>query len=244
MHILPININHLRISPLQLIKKNVDQFAKYLHLINSRYCLADSNVNDPNFDNLKEEKVPDVVLVSKFYGERIVRKRYREWKLRHLHDDVKSTNTSVCLINNLESFDFNLSSVFAGTTWISWTTWKTTRSTGRTSTFTEEKPLCHLCRRRTTKTTIGRESHCRRCSRILFWTMPKWRTLREMAVIWIKFRRVIFRLLSLFCTLLCRGTRNWCFNKVQYHLLSNDSWLSLLSSQSPINVICAVACLA
>jgi hypothetical protein len=56
-----------------------------------------------NFDNLKEEKVPDVVLVSKFYGERNVRKRFREWKLRHLHDDVKSTNTLVFLVANFES---------------------------------------------------------------------------------------------------------------------------------------------
>ncbi|XP_059473393.1 60S ribosomal export protein NMD3 [Neocloeon triangulifer] len=57
------------------------------------YCLVDSNVNNSDFDNLKAEKVPDVVLVSKYYGDRTVRKHQREWKLRHLHDDVKSTNT-------------------------------------------------------------------------------------------------------------------------------------------------------
>ncbi|XP_065353178.1 60S ribosomal export protein NMD3 [Cloeon dipterum] len=68
------------------------------------YCLADSNVNDPNFDKLKEDKVPDVVLVYKYYGDRTARKHQRAWRLRHLHDDVKSTNTDYGdFLDDLES---------------------------------------------------------------------------------------------------------------------------------------------
>lgn len=60
------------------------------------YNLCDSNVNDVNFDKLDRSSIPDVLLVKKYYGERSARRRARNWKLKHmaeeLHDGISSTN--------------------------------------------------------------------------------------------------------------------------------------------------------
>lgn len=50
-----------------------------------RYAIADSNINDKNFEKLSAESVPDVILVKKHYGER---KRRRNWHLKHLNEDL------------------------------------------------------------------------------------------------------------------------------------------------------------
>ncbi|KAF4517492.1 hypothetical protein B566_EDAN004531 [Ephemera danica] len=57
------------------------------------YSLGDSNINDPHFEQLDPQRVPDVILVRKQFGERNARRRFRAWKLRHLHDDARSTNS-------------------------------------------------------------------------------------------------------------------------------------------------------
>ncbi|XP_026274505.1 60S ribosomal export protein NMD3 [Frankliniella occidentalis] len=49
------------------------------------YCLADSNVNDSNFDKLDRDKIPDVIIVKKHYGDRSGKRR--RWKLKHLTDE-------------------------------------------------------------------------------------------------------------------------------------------------------------
>lgn len=75
----------------------------YFHIYNIimdiyifRYNLGNSNVNDTNFDKLDRNIVPDVFLVKKHYGEKAVRRRARNWKLKHmaeeLHDGISSTN--------------------------------------------------------------------------------------------------------------------------------------------------------
>ncbi|XP_034256825.1 60S ribosomal export protein NMD3 [Thrips palmi] len=46
------------------------------------YCLADSNANDENFDKLKQEKIPDLIIVKKHYPDRSSKRR--RWKLQHL----------------------------------------------------------------------------------------------------------------------------------------------------------------
>ncbi|EEB15514.1 Nonsense-mediated mRNA decay protein, putative [Pediculus humanus corporis] len=56
------------------------------------YNLADFNVNDDNFDKLKENDLPDVILIKKYYGERSARKRLRNWKLKHLNEDATNFN--------------------------------------------------------------------------------------------------------------------------------------------------------
>ncbi|KAI8424388.1 hypothetical protein MSG28_002912 [Choristoneura fumiferana] len=60
------------------------------------YNLGDSNVNDTNLDKLDRSVVPDVFLVKKYFGERSARRRARNWKLKHmaeeLHEGLSSTN--------------------------------------------------------------------------------------------------------------------------------------------------------
>ena len=56
--------------------------------------MADSNVNDSNFEKLSPDLIPDVILVKKFYGnDRSARRRARLWKLKHLAEDVVSMST-------------------------------------------------------------------------------------------------------------------------------------------------------
>ncbi|XP_044764724.1 60S ribosomal export protein NMD3 [Coccinella septempunctata] len=49
------------------------------------YDLANSNINNPIFDKIDSSKVPDVILVKKFYDHSERRKK-RVWKLRHMAD--------------------------------------------------------------------------------------------------------------------------------------------------------------
>ncbi|CAK5006692.1 unnamed protein product [Meloidogyne enterolobii] len=53
------------------------------------YNIWQSNLNDRIFDLVKEEKVPDVVLVRKVY-DRTRRARKRQWKLKRILDNVES----------------------------------------------------------------------------------------------------------------------------------------------------------
>ncbi|XP_049948828.1 60S ribosomal export protein NMD3 [Schistocerca serialis cubense] len=57
------------------------------------YTLADSNVNDPNLEKLDATKIPDIILVKKYYGDRSSRKRLRNWKLKHLAEESTHINT-------------------------------------------------------------------------------------------------------------------------------------------------------
>ena len=50
-----------------------------------RYSVGDSNINDKNFEKLAHDTIPDVILVKKHYPER---KRRRNWKLKHLNNDL------------------------------------------------------------------------------------------------------------------------------------------------------------
>ncbi|KAI5646392.1 NMD3 family domain-containing protein [Phthorimaea operculella] len=60
------------------------------------YNLMDSNANDSNLDKLDRSVIPDVFLVKKHYGERSARRRARNWKLKHmaeeLHEGLSSSN--------------------------------------------------------------------------------------------------------------------------------------------------------
>ncbi|XP_066150044.1 60S ribosomal export protein NMD3 [Euwallacea fornicatus] len=50
------------------------------------YNIQDSNVNDTNFDKLDTSSIPDVILVKKYFGDRVSRKKQRIWKLKRLAD--------------------------------------------------------------------------------------------------------------------------------------------------------------
>uniref|UniRef100_A0A182PB58 60S ribosomal export protein NMD3 n=1 Tax=Anopheles epiroticus TaxID=199890 RepID=A0A182PB58_9DIPT len=51
------------------------------------YDLREANVNNADYEKLKSETVPDVLLIKKSY-DKTVRKQNRNWKLKHLNEDV------------------------------------------------------------------------------------------------------------------------------------------------------------
>ncbi|XP_055682662.1 60S ribosomal export protein NMD3 [Lutzomyia longipalpis] len=48
------------------------------------YNLEDANINDENFEKLDKTRVPDVIIVKKYYGDSAERLSSRRWKLKHL----------------------------------------------------------------------------------------------------------------------------------------------------------------
>lgn len=54
--------------------------------------LIDFNVNDANFEKIKESEIPDVILVKKYYGDKSARRRARNWKLRYLSEEATKFN--------------------------------------------------------------------------------------------------------------------------------------------------------
>jgi len=58
------------------------------------YNLQDANVNNDEFDKLKTENIPDIVIVKKAFASKAKRKSVRNWKLKHLvEDDAMGMNT-------------------------------------------------------------------------------------------------------------------------------------------------------
>ena len=50
--------------------------------------IANSNINDTYLSKMKADKIPDVVLVKKFYTDSNRRMKKRKWKLQHLNDQL------------------------------------------------------------------------------------------------------------------------------------------------------------
>ncbi|KAL1115560.1 hypothetical protein AAG570_005850 [Ranatra chinensis] len=55
------------------------------------YNLSDCNINNAHFDKLDQDKIPDVILVKKFYEDR---RKKRYWKLKHLDRDDTSIGSA------------------------------------------------------------------------------------------------------------------------------------------------------
>ena len=51
-----------------------------------------SNLNDENLNKLTPDKIPDVILVRKVYGDKKERKKARKWKLKSLEKDMEGEN--------------------------------------------------------------------------------------------------------------------------------------------------------
>ena len=49
-----------------------------------RFDVNNANINDQNFDRIKPERRPDVVLVKKLFADPQKRHKKRKWKLKHL----------------------------------------------------------------------------------------------------------------------------------------------------------------
>lgn len=53
------------------------------------FDVSNSNVNDKNFEKIKPESLPNVVLVKKMYSDKATRQRRRKWMLKHLSSETE-----------------------------------------------------------------------------------------------------------------------------------------------------------
>lgn len=53
------------------------------------YDLRDANINNDDFDKLKVDNIPDVVILKKCFDDNNKRRKMRKWKLKHLVDKVE-----------------------------------------------------------------------------------------------------------------------------------------------------------
>ncbi|XP_021340779.1 60S ribosomal export protein NMD3-like [Mizuhopecten yessoensis] len=56
------------------------------------FDFTNANINNRELENIKPEKVPDVVIVRKVFGDKTQRNKKRRWKLRHLHEETASND--------------------------------------------------------------------------------------------------------------------------------------------------------
>lgn len=59
------------------------------------FDLANANLNEPNYEKYERShqgKIPDVIIVKKYYGDRTVRHRRRQWKLKQLTTEQGSVD--------------------------------------------------------------------------------------------------------------------------------------------------------
>lgn len=56
------------------------------------FDLRDANINNAEFELLKPEQIPDILLIKKHYADRMDRKKNRNWKLKHIVEDVMDTD--------------------------------------------------------------------------------------------------------------------------------------------------------
>lgn len=61
------------------------------------FDLLNANLNNKEIDDIKVEKLPDVVIVKKAYGDKAHRNRRRKWKLKHLNDDLHKLDSDSVL---------------------------------------------------------------------------------------------------------------------------------------------------
>lgn len=53
------------------------------------YDLRDANINNDDFDKLKADNIPDVVILKKCFDDNNKRRKMRKWKLKHLVDKAE-----------------------------------------------------------------------------------------------------------------------------------------------------------
>ena len=89
-----------------MIKINKHTYILIFKIIHFRFDLKNSNVNDENLDKMPADKIPDVILVKKVYGEKSLRNRKRKWKLKFLNDELHRETGSVTSTGNDDYNDF------------------------------------------------------------------------------------------------------------------------------------------
>ncbi|XP_060582712.1 60S ribosomal export protein NMD3-like [Ruditapes philippinarum] len=68
------------------------------HLLNTGdtvlgFDMLNANLNNEHIEKLKEEKLPDVVIVKKVFADKKKRNRRRKWKLHHLNDELHNLDS-------------------------------------------------------------------------------------------------------------------------------------------------------
>jgi len=69
------------------------------------FDISSANINEENFDKFEKNnsnKIPDIIVVKKSFGDKVARNRRREWKLRRIDIDKASDDSSL----NREYMDF------------------------------------------------------------------------------------------------------------------------------------------
>ncbi|KAJ8321900.1 hypothetical protein KUTeg_000371 [Tegillarca granosa] len=64
------------------------------HVLADFFDFTNANLNNWDVDKVKAEKLPDVVVVKKLFGDKTARNRKRRWKLRHLNEDLHPDTAS------------------------------------------------------------------------------------------------------------------------------------------------------
>ncbi|KAF0989966.1 hypothetical protein HZS_6919 [Henneguya salminicola] len=68
------------------------------------FDLKHSNVNNEEFDDLDASKLPDAILIKRFYGDKKERRNYRRWKLRRLKQESRASATDSTAGMDYEEF--------------------------------------------------------------------------------------------------------------------------------------------
>ncbi|XP_076355696.1 60S ribosomal export protein NMD3 [Tachypleus tridentatus] len=69
------------------------------------FDLANANINNPHFEKLKNDRIPDVVLVKKIYGDKARRTRKRKWKLQRMNMDMDTSSINRDFTDFLEDLE-------------------------------------------------------------------------------------------------------------------------------------------
>jgi nonsense-mediated mRNA decay protein 3 len=59
------------------------------------FDVTNANVNNEYLDKMRQDRLPDVVLVKKVFGDRNKRIRKRKWKLQHLEGAHEMDTSSI-----------------------------------------------------------------------------------------------------------------------------------------------------
>lgn len=68
------------------------------------FDVANANINDENYDSMKDDDKPDVILVKKLYGDKLKRHKNRKWRLNRL--PIEKDSSSVATIEDKDYLDF------------------------------------------------------------------------------------------------------------------------------------------
>ncbi len=98
-----------------------------MRFFSCRFDLKNCNVNDRHLESVTSlDRVPDVVLVKKVFGDKARRNRWRKWKLKRMYKDDASSKTNLTyLLIHIFMYIFFLTQPQTNTP----SSWRTSRRT-------------------------------------------------------------------------------------------------------------------